>query len=49
MFLDFMDTKEGRHISKLARESSTFNAFYKYWREVLFERVMRLFVWENTE
>ena len=48
MFLDFMDTKEGRNISKLARESSTFNAFYKYWRELLFERIMRLFVWENT-
>ena len=48
MFLDFMDTKEGRKISKLARESSTFNAFYKYWRELLFERIMRLFVWENT-
>lgn len=49
MFLDFMDTKEGRRISKLARESSTFNAFYEYWREILFERVMRLFVWENTD
>ena len=48
MFLDFMDTKEGRNISKLARESSTFNAFYKYWRDLLFERIMRLFVWENT-
>ena len=48
MFLDFMDTTEGRKISKLARESSTFNAFYKYWRELLFERIMRLFVWENT-
>lgn len=48
MFLDFMDTKEGRNISKLARESSTFNSFYKYWRELLFERIMRLFVWENT-
>lgn len=48
MFLEFMDTDEGRKISKLARESSTFNAGYKYWRELLFERVMRLFVWENT-
>lgn len=48
MFLDVMDSKEGRKISKLARESSTFNAFYMYWRDVLFERVMRLFVWENT-
>lgn len=35
-------------IPKLARESSTFNAFYIYWREQLFERIMRLFVWENT-
>lgn len=43
-----MDTDEGRKISKLARESSTFNCGYKYWRDVLFERVMRLFVWENT-
>lgn len=48
MFLDFLDSKEGRKISKLARESSTFNAFYVYWRDALFERVMRLFVWENT-
>ena len=48
MFLDFMDTDEGRKISKLARESGTFNAGYKYWRELLFERVMRLFVWEDT-
>lgn len=48
MFLDFLDTKEGRKISKVARESSTFNSFYEYWRNELFERVMRLFVWENT-
>lgn len=48
MFLEFMDTDEGRKISKLARESSTFNCGYKYWRDVLFERVMRLFVWEDT-
>lgn len=48
MFLDFLDSKEGRKISKLARESSTFNSFYIYWRDALFERIMRLFVWENT-
>lgn len=35
-------------IPKLARESSTFNAGYLYWREQLFERVMRLFIWEGT-
>ena len=50
MFLkNFMDSKEGREISKVARESTTYNAFYEYWRDQLFERVMRLFVWENTE
>lgn len=35
-------------VPKLARESVTYNAGYVYWREQLFERVMRLFVWENT-
>lgn len=49
MFLEYLDTDEGRKISKLARESSTFNAGYKYWRELLFERIMRLFVWEGTD
>lgn len=43
-----MDSKEGKEISKLARESCTFNAFYEYWRDQLFERIMRLFIWENT-
>ena len=43
-----IDGKEGKEISKLARESCTFNAFYDYWRDELFERIMRLFVWENT-
>lgn len=49
MFLEgFMESKEGRNISKLARESTTFNTWYLYWRDALFERVMRLFVWEGT-
>ena len=43
-----IDSREGKEISKLARESCTFNAFYEYWRDELFERLMRLFVWENT-
>lgn len=47
-YLDFLDTDEGRHISKLARDSATFNMAYAYWREQLFERIMRLFIWENT-
>ena len=46
-YLD-LDTKEGQKITKLARESCTFNAFYEYWRDELFERIMRLFVWEGT-
>lgn len=47
---DFFD-QEGvgkLKINKLARESSTFNSFYFFWRDNLFERIMRLFVWENT-
>ena len=48
MFLNFLDTNEGKEITKLAARSSPFNAFYSYWRDNLFERVMRLFVWENT-
>lgn len=35
-------------LTKLAMESSTYSAFYMYWRDELFERIMRLFVWENT-
>lgn len=35
-------------LTKLAMESSTYSTFYMYWRDQLFERIMRLFVWENT-
>lgn len=50
MFLkEFYNTEIGRNMNKFARESSTFNACYLYWREQLFERIMRLFVWENTD
>lgn len=48
MYLDFLDTKSGAKMVKVAREDSTYNALYLYWREELFERVMRLFVWEGT-
>ena len=51
MFLDNLYDVIGNNypnIPKLAKESSTFNAGYLYWREQLFERIMRLFVWENT-
>ena len=49
MFLtDLFATEVGQHMNKWARENSTFNACYMYWREQLFERIMRLFIWENT-
>lgn len=45
---DFISLDTDEQLSKLARESSTYGAFFEYWRDELFERVMRLFVWENT-
>lgn len=50
MFLEnFFSSDIGKETSKLARGSCTYNAFYVFWRDELFERIMRLFVWENTE
>lgn len=50
MFLEnyegFKDKENG--ITKLHMQSCTYNAFYKFWVDNLFERVMKLFVWENT-
>ena len=37
------------NIQKFGRESSTYNMFYLYWRDQLFERVMRLFIWETGD
>ena len=50
MFLqNYVDNDEkDLTLTKLAMESSTYSAFYMYWRDELFERIMRLFVWENT-
>ena len=44
---EFLVTDEGRKITKLAKDSCTYNVKYAYWRDSLFERVMKLFVWEN--
>lgn len=51
MYLEhFFGTETGQKLnSKFHRQSTTYNAFYLYWREQLFERVMRLFVWEGTD
>ena len=45
---EFLVTDEGRKITKLAKDSCTYNVKYAYWRDSLFERVMKLFAWENT-
>lgn len=37
------------NLQKFGRESATYNMFYLYWRDQLFERVMRLFVWETDD
>lgn len=50
MFLsEYCNIEMEKTISKKAKESCTYGAYYEYWREQLFERIMRLFVWENTE
>lgn len=48
MFLSRYGLPDIESIPRLARESTTFNAFYVYWKDQLFERVMRLFIWDNT-
>lgn len=49
MFLDdLLKTETGKNITKLQKENCSYNFLYKYWRDQLFERIMRLFVWENT-
>ena len=45
---EFLVTDEGRKITKLDRSSCTYKVKYAYWRDSLFERVMKLFVWEDT-
>lgn len=44
MFLDDMK----KDLTQWDLEACTYPAFYRYWRESLFERMMRLFVWEGT-
>lgn len=45
---DLFKVDDMKTLNKFNRASCTYNALYLYWREQLFERVMRLFVWENT-
>lgn len=48
MYLDTWLDWTNIDISKYARENSTYSAFYFFWRDELFSRVMRLFE-ENTD
>lgn len=49
MYLDeFLLTPYGQNVTKLNKEACTYNVAYKYWRDQLFERIMRLFIWEDT-
>lgn len=50
MFLDTIERYDFYldNFIKYSKEQCTYAVTYKYWKEQLFERVMRLFVWENT-
>lgn len=40
---------DNKAVKFFQKDGGSFLTFYAYWRENLFERIMRLFVWENTE
>lgn len=48
-FLEDYIENNTEYLTKYCQSTSTFNYAYAYWREHLFERVMKLFVWEGTE
>lgn len=49
MFLDdFLQSEYGQKVTRLEKDNCTYAVKYKYWRDQLFERIMRLFIWENT-
>ena len=47
-FLDNYLNRLGDKAPKLAKEGGTFADGYNYWKELLFERSVRLFKWSNT-
>ena len=44
----FLDSLRKTDLADWNMEACTYPAFYRYWTESLFERITRLFVWENT-
>lgn len=49
MFLENLNEDLRKDYLDFQIKACTYTAKYDYWMEQLFERVMRLFVWENTE
>ena len=45
---DFLGSEDGKKVTKINKDSCTYNFFYNYWRDILFERVMRLFIWDGV-
>lgn len=48
---EIVDAYKGRHGDDLMEyklEACTYPAYYRYWTNELFERLMRLFTWDNT-
>lgn len=48
MFLDKYMGHKNFSKNRFLKENTTFSAGYDYWKELLFERAVRLFVWEGT-
>lgn len=50
MFLsENFDALNNAEVKFFQKRGGTFTRFYSFWRDNLFERVMRLFVWTNTD
>lgn len=45
----FLDDYNQKSIDKLIKSGGTFKAGYDYWKNILFERAMRLFVWKGPD
>jgi hypothetical protein len=49
MFLDFLDSEEGRKYFKVRQAETTYPRYYQYWRDILFSDVMHLFEWKGMD
>lgn len=48
MLDEFLETQYGKKKTKFAKDDCTYPSFYTYWRNNLLERIIKLFVWEDT-